>query len=64
MDVSCVANIAICGLTPFTFCNASKIFAVGFSEKYGFIDFDGTGLSKRLTGFNVHDHFVKCVVFS
>jgi hypothetical protein len=40
MDVSCVANIAICGLTPFTFCNASKIFAVGFSEKYGFIDFD------------------------
>jgi hypothetical protein len=37
---------------PFTFCNASKMFAVGFSGKrvYKLL---GTGLSMRLTGFNV-----------
>jgi hypothetical protein len=39
MNVSCVANITIQRNEHFTFCNASKMFAVGFSGKNGFINF-------------------------
>jgi hypothetical protein len=65
MDVSCVANITIqLWSNAIYICNASKIFAVGFSEKKGFITSTGTGLSKRLTGFNVPVTTSSSVLFS
>jgi hypothetical protein len=54
-----------CGRKPFTLCNASKIFAVGFSfKKVAVIISTGTGFSKRLTGFNVPDITTSLSLFS